>query len=371
MAGCKICSICDESFHFQSGKFSKHIEEIHSLSLEEYSRIYEWNNNPPKCGCGYCNETTPFFRGKFKENFIYSSHRNPDWKKTQHIKKYGKPTCKSCGKEHENFSRGVPRKHCSKCIEEGQINQNNPEPFRRGWENSVKVMLEKYGVNNPMKLDKNKKTNSVRMKKHNPMFDPKIAKKSGKTQKDRIKSGEIIPYAGTKRTEAIKKSKNTKKNRYGDENFNNSKKALSTYLEKTGLTHVSKNLKFRNDASKRMIEYNSNWKKNHSIKKFKETSLYYQSSFELDFLNLCERLNILDRISNGNSYKYLNKNSRKRLLTDFCLDNKFEIEIKSSYIMKKQGGISEIFNKKESVEFKGKKYIFILDKDYKEFLSLV
>ena len=50
-------------------------------------------------------------------------------------------------------------------------------------------------------------------------------------------------------------------------------------------------------------------------------------------------------------------------MTDFSIDN-YEIEIKSSYIMKKQGGIDAVFAKKKAVETSGKKYIFILDKDY-------
>lgn len=282
MSGFKVCLICKESFHFQSGKFSNHLKESHSLSPEKYSIIYEWNNNPPKCGCGYCDENAPFFRGKFKENFIYPEHRNPNWKKTQYIKKHGKPICKSCGEEHDNFNRGIPRKHCSKCVKDGKINQNNPEPFRRGRKNAIKTMIKRYGVDNP-----------------------------GALKKNRIK------------------------------------------------------------ASERIMKYNSNWRKNHSIKKYKNTELYYQSSYELDFLELCESKNILDKISNGNSYKYLDESHGHWLLTDFCLDKKYEIEIKSSYILKRQGGIFKIFEKKKSVENSGMNYIFILNKDYTEFLNII
>ena len=49
------------------------------------------------------------------------------------------------------------------------------------------------------------------------------------------------------------------------------------------------------------------------------------------------------------------------------VDLDFEIEIKSSYILKRQGGLKKLFAKKRAVEITGKKYIFILDKDYREF----
>jgi len=50
--------------------------------------------------------------------------------------------------------------------------------------------------------------------------------------------------------------------------------------------------------------------------------------------------------------------------------NGYEIEIKSSWIMKKQGGPSVLFTKRDAVENTGKKYILILDKDYSEFLTI-
>ena len=58
-----------------------------------------------------------------------------------------------------------------------------------------------------------------------------------------------------------------------------------------------------------------------------------------------------------------------KLITDFSIDN-YEIEIKSSWIMKKQGGIEKVFEKKKAVEKTGKVYLFILDKDYTQFLNL-
>lgn len=155
--------------------------------------------------------------------------------------------------------------------------------------------------------------------------------------------------------------------------FNTSEKTRETLLKKYGVVNPGQFEKNKINASERMHDYNSNWKKNHRIKKYKNTEIYYQSSFEYDFLELCEKNTILSRISNGSSFNFINDDMQygHRYMSDFCFDNKYEIEIKSSYIFKKQGGIKVLMAKKNAVESADKKYIFILDKDYSEFLDII
>jgi len=107
---------------------------------------------------------------------------------------------------------------------------------------------------------------------------------------------------------------------------------------------------------------------NSSLKRhnYKNTNLIYQGSYELDFLEFCEMNKILDKLTNGHTYK-LNESI---YTTEFSLGD-YEIEIKSSWIMKKQGGIYKILEKKNAVEKEGKKYIFILDKDYSIFTAIM
>ena len=54
------------------------------------------------------------------------------------------------------------------------------------------------------------------------------------------------------------------------------------------------------------------------IQKYMDTNLYYQSSYEKHFLDLCKELGIIDKVKNGNSYDYLieDKQYGHRLLTD-------------------------------------------------------
>ncbi len=150
-------------------------------------------------------------------------------------------------------------------------------------------------------------------------------------------------------------------------------KIKKTCLVKYGNEYHQKTKIFKDNCSKRAINNIQNGISNIVIiKKYKNTELYYQGSYEKEFLELCEKYNILDKISNGNSYKYIEDDNKigYRLLTDFSI-GEYEIEIKSTYIMKKQGGIQTVFAKKRAVESTGKKYIFILDKDYNEFNNII
>lgn len=106
----------------------------------------------------------------------------------------------------------------------------------------------------------------------------------------------------------------------------------------------------------------------YKVKKFKDTELIYQSSYEYHFLEYCERNNIFDKVKNGNIYDFLPEESDYgfRTITDYSIGD-LEIEIKSGYILEKQGGYDVIDIKKSAVERAGKKFLLILNKDYSEF----
>jgi hypothetical protein len=105
-------------------------------------------------------------------------------------------------------------------------------------------------------------------------------------------------------------------------------------------------------------------------KKYKETNLIYQSSYELDFLIKCEELNILNRIKNSpclsdKDYPY------NFYQPDYILDDAFIIEIKSWYIENLQEkqcpGILKM--KEELVVNKGYKFLYLRDKNYNPLLT--
>lgn len=131
------------------------------------------------------------------------------------------------------------------------------------------------------------------------------------------------------------------------------KKIKDTYIKNSELGLHNKETKFKK-------------------KKFEDTNLIYQSSYELDFLELCKTNNILHRIKNApclsaDFYPY------NFYAPDYILDGTYIIEIKSWYIEnlqeKKCPGLIKL--KEHLVIAKGYKFLYIKDKDYTPFLSFI
>lgn len=322
----KKCEICHKEFNYTCGSFTLHLFTEHNISLKDYTIKYELKGITPKCACGYCNEEPPFIRGKFLTHI--GEHKTYKWMHEHYIKEYGMPKCKTCGKEI-GFARLLPQQYCShKC----QPNYWNQEQCR-------KTLKEHYGVDNPMYLQSSK--NSISLKNKASALQSKIKRKQTCREKYGVDSVMHLQSSVDKQKEVM--------------------------LKKYGVNHISKTEKFKKDASQRAKDKNPAFnEKNIRTHKYKNTNLTYQSSYEYNFLELCENKHILHKFDNGHNFKY---NEGHNMRTDFSIDN-YEIEIKSSWVLKRQGGLSVLFAKKEAVENTGKKYIFILDKDYSEFLSL-
>lgn len=329
----KKCEICGFDFPYNTGKFTIHLMEEHNLLLKDYIIQYELSGITPKCQCGYCEDDAPFFRGKFLDRI--GKHQKYSWLKDQYIKKYGVPKCINCGKD-VNFRRGIPNKYCSFSCMPNNWNQEK-----------VNITVkERYNVENVSFLD---------------------------NVKEKISNSNKENYKNNKK-EIVNKFKETCLERFGVESFSQTdlfiEKSKIKYLETIGVDHPSKTLKFRNDSSLRMIKNNSefDFTNCYKVKKFKDTELTYQSSYEYHFLEYCERNNIFDKVKNGNIYDFLPEESDYgfRTITDYSIGD-LEIEIKSSYILEKQGGYDVIDIKKSAVERAGKKFLLILNKDYSEF----
>lgn len=119
----RICKICKEEHDYVSGFFNRHLEESHNMSLEDYVILTDYNNVPPKCECGLCEENPQFFRGKFRTHA--SGHKKFDKKKELYLMKYGDPICPTCGSVIEKWNRGEPRKYCKTTYQSNNWNQLN------------------------------------------------------------------------------------------------------------------------------------------------------------------------------------------------------------------------------------------------------
>ena len=110
-------------------------------------------------------------------------------------------------------------------------------------------------------------------------------------------------------------------------------------------------------------------KSSFAIKQFKDTDLWYQASYELDFLNRYYDI-FKDDITRGSSIKYEYNNKIKIYHPDFFIISlNLIIEIKNNYLLKRD--FEEIKLKSESVINNGFNFIMIVDKKYDEFELLI
>jgi hypothetical protein len=100
-------------------------------------------------------------------------------------------------------------------------------------------------------------------------------------------------------------------------------------------------------------------------KQFKDTLLFYQSTYELDFLVYCENNNLLSRIKNSHCFSDANY-PYNFYEPDYILDDVYIIEIKSWYIENLQEKrCPGLLKMKEQLVIKnGYKFLYIKDKNY-------
>jgi hypothetical protein len=97
-----------------------------------------------------------------------------------------------------------------------------------------------------------------------------------------------------------------------------------------------------------------------------EMGVYYQGTYEKDFLDFC----LSNRISvkRGPILKYTNEGIEHFYYSDFCIENiNLIVEVKSSYYYYLHESINIL--KKECAINSGYSFMFVLDKEYSEILN--
>lgn len=154
-------------------------------------------------------------------------------------------------------------------------------------------------------------------------------------------------------TESFKeKTKNTCLERYGKEFYQSSElyknKIIKTCIEKYGCSNVMQNREI----------FERQKKSSYSIKLYKKTNLFYQGTYELDFL---KKYSNKLKFGNITSIRYGNRFYHPDFyLTDFNLI----IEIKSSYTFEYDLEVN-IKKRNECIK-QGYKFLFIINKNYTE-----
>ena len=148
------------------------------------------------------------------------------------------------------------------------------------------------------------------------------------------------------------KRKQTRFKKYGIKNFNNIEKRNKTNFEKYGVENPMHIIK-----SFEKMQRNSR-----IIKPFRNTNIWYQGSYELDFL--IKYYDKFPDIQRGISIKYIYEGKNKIYHPDFYIPSKnLIIECKSTYYFKKD---IDIIKEKATIS-NGFNYIMIRDKDYSSF----
>lgn len=152
------------------------------------------------------------------------------------------------------------------------------------------------------------------------------------------------------------KCKKTWVNNYGVDNPLKSKiirnKIKNTLQERYGVEYTHQN----------SIILEKAFKSAKVITQYKNTELYYQGSYELDFLEKYYNKFVIKR---GPTIKYTYNNVNKVYHSDFYIQNlNLVIEIKSSWTVIVD---IEIEEKKKATIASGYNYIMILDKNYNDF----
>ena len=211
--------------------------------------------------------------------------------------------------------------------------------------------LSKFGVNNPSKNQK------VKEKRRNTMYS-----------KYGFDTNIVIPETHQKAIEMAKnpsaklKRIETNKNKFGYDNPMKSKeiydKFKNTNIEKYGVEFPAQNWEIFTKTQKTQLK----------IMVYK--GIPYQGSYELDFLEKCESINILDKIKKIKSIKYKLGEKTKYYHPDFYIEDiNLIIEIKSNYYYNLYLD-NNICKQKSCIE-QGYDFLFIIDKDYTDFLHKI
>lgn len=241
---------------------------------------------------------------------------------------------------------------------------------------------ENYGVDNPFQSEEIKNRIQIKHLENLGVKHPSQSEsiKEMKRQTCLINLGVEYP---TQSKETIDKSRKTFLEKYNvdwltksDEykemvkETNNKIHGCDWYLSSVEFKEKSKttnNIKYGVDYVSQNIEiFNKQQKSGFNLKKY--NNLNYRGTYELDFIQLCEQYNL--NILNGPTIKYNHQDKNSIYFSDFIIPEKnLILEIKSSYTYKRY--LDKNISKRNACIKQGYNFLFIIDRNYDEFLKLI
>jgi hypothetical protein len=318
-------------------KYGKDLK-VNNLLVIDVNDLSDYSNQLVNCKCELCG-----FENKISKSNYTINKKNG-----------GFYCCKKCNRV--KFKNTCREKYgIENVFQVDEVKDDNPFKSENIKEKIRNVLLDKYGKECYIQTEdykiKSKITNLNNFGVEYPMQSDLVKKKSRKKCLEKYGFPCVLQNEDIKR-----KIRNTNIEKYGFpcvlQNEDIKRKMRNTNIEKYGVSYPSQSELFLNKALKLKIKpYND--------------KLYYQGTYELDFLNLCNRIGIIDIIKRGPTIKY---NDDKVYYPDFFIDKyNLIIEIKSKYTYNLHLEKNE--KKMNSCIDYGYDFLFIIDKDYFHFLS--
>ena len=327
--------------------------------------------------CEECGMHAKTRRGLIKH--INVAHNNIKKYYDKWIKEEGEGICKSCGAQTKfynssygylqscseicaNKQRSIKRQE--NCFE--KYNVNHPMQLANIKQKYVNTCLRKFGVKNPMQLDevkeKSKKTCLKSCGVEYPSQSKKVQQKSKQTRNKKYKNGWFDDD----------KMKQTKFKNHGYENYNNKEKIKQTCQERYGVENPSQLESIKKQKEETCFKhygvfyanqdpsiFERGQKARFEICQYQDTDLWYQGSYELDFLK--KYYDKYPQMRRGPSVKYEFNGKHKIYHPDFYISSlNLIVEIKSTWTY------DEVIDpiKEKATIASGFKYLMILDKNY-------
>jgi len=311
-----VCEECNKTFAFKKG-LSKHINQIH-----DGVKLYfdKWVNDGTNGKCKICDSPT-----KFQSLIGY------------------KNCCSSkCTKKYNHI-----QSETAQILKYGHKTGFGSNHFKSKTKETIN---SKYNVDNISQLESIKK-----QKEQTCLFNYGV--KAGFADKEKREQTCLEKY-GNKHYKNFAKNTQTCLTRYNVKYTFQSplikEKIKQSILTKYGVENVMHNQIICDRAQKNGFFSH----------KYKNTNIYYQGSYELDFLE--KYYNKFPDIQRGPTIRYINNNKNKIYYPDFYIPSlNLVIEIKSSYWYKAHK--ESILLKEEATKKAGYIYIIIINKEYSIF----
>jgi len=288
--GLYFCEECDKLSAFKNLiVLSKHTSKVHGLTGKEYFDKWIKDEDEGICKINGCNNETRY-KG------FYWGYKN------------------TCCKECEYAYRTL-------CIKKSNMEKYGVEnvfAVKKVKEKIVDTIQERYNVDNISKSEFHKKKKEETCLKNNGVKSGLQMKICRQNKKDKLEN-----EPGYKE-KINKKVKNTKKERHGDENYNNMQKNKETCMEHFGMEYSFAAPSVRKKCTETCIKLYGveNPSQNPEIHErqlksmkmchdYKDTKLHYRGSYELDFLDLYYE-KFKDKMINGFRINYFNTIDQKQ-----------------------------------------------------------